>query len=108
MPDGDRRGHARGGPDLPPPPAGFARPPATLYGSEAAKAVALHDCFDGLVARGRIDHCPESSVVAIRDGVLHVLGPEGLLPCLFDRLILASGATDRLAPVPGWQAPGVF
>ncbi|WP_220086826.1 hypothetical protein [Rhodovulum viride] len=46
--------------------------------------------------------------MAIRDGVLHVLGPEGLLPCPFDRLILASGATDRLAPVPGWQAPGVF
>ncbi|RBO51290.1 FAD/NAD(P)-binding oxidoreductase [Rhodovulum sp. BSW8] len=90
------------------PPEGFTRPPTSLYGSEAAKAVALHGCFDGLVAQGRIDHRPESSVVAIRDGVLHVLGPDGLLPCPFDRLILATGATDRLAPVPGWQAPGVF
>lgn len=90
------------------PPRDFTRTAATLYGSEAPKATALHARFDGLAASGRIEHRPCSSVVALADGALQVLGPTGRSSVPYDRLILATGATDRLAPVPGWQNPGVY
>ena len=90
------------------PPDGFIRPPELLYGSQAAKAVALHAAFDGLAASGRIVHLPRHSVVALAGGVLHATGDGGSRRIGYDRLILATGATDRLAPVPGWQAPGVY
>ncbi len=90
------------------PPEGFSRTPQTLYGPEASKAVALHAVFDAAAASGRVDHRPESSVLALGDGALQVLGPEGRSSIAYDRLILATGATDRLAPVPGWQSPGVY
>jgi len=89
------------------PPEGFTRPPEKLYGSEAAKARALHGTFDALVAEGRITHLSGRSVLALRDGVAYVLG-EAREQVRHDRLILATGATDRLAPVPGWQAGGVY
>lgn len=90
------------------PPEGFTRPPETLYGSQAAQAVALHKVFDGLVAGGRVVHLPRHSVVALADCVLHTVGDDGFRRIGYDCLILATGATDRLAPVPGWQAPGVY
>lgn len=90
------------------PPDNFTRPPATLYGSQAGKAVALHTAFDGLVSSGRVVHLPRQSVVALADGTLHAVGDNGSRRIGYDRLILATGATDRLAPVPGWQAPGVY
>ncbi|TPM07226.1 NAD(P)/FAD-dependent oxidoreductase [Mesorhizobium sp. B2-3-11] len=90
------------------PPDGFTRTPEQLYGSEAAKASALHALFDRLCAEGRLTHCAGSSVIAVQEGRLHVLG-EGGVPVLFhDRLILATGASDRVAPVPGWQSAGVY
>ncbi|MGR3378893.1 FAD-dependent oxidoreductase [Salipiger abyssi] len=90
------------------PPEGFTRPPETLYGSEAQKARALHESFDAMAARGALIHHPESSVVAIRDGVLHVLSGGRIRHQPYRRLILATGASDRVAPLPGWQAPGVY
>ena len=90
------------------PPAGFLRPPEVLYGSEAGKARALHAGFDALVASGRISYRPRSSVVAIAGGCLHVVGEEGIDTVPYERLILSTGASDRVAPVPGWEAPGVY
>lgn len=90
------------------PPLGFSRAPERLYGPDADKAGALHAAFDAMVAEGRIDYHPLSSVVAVADGVLHVLTPGGRRTFPYDRLILATGATDRLAPVPGWQSAGVY
>ncbi len=90
------------------PPDGFVRSPETLYGSEAGKARALHGLFDRLVADGRVAHRPRSSVLAIAGGRLLALGESGRFEVPYDRLIIATGATDRLAPVPGWQNPGVY
>lgn len=90
------------------PPEGFTRLPGTLYGSEAHKAVALHATFDDLALTGRLMHRPRSSVMAIADKHLQVLGPEGCDWLRYDRLILATGAMDRIAPVPGWESPGVY
>lgn len=90
------------------PPQGFTRPPETLYGSEAAKAVALHQSFDAMAAAGRLVHHPRSSVVAIADGRLQIIGETGARWLSYDRLVLATGAMDRVMPVPGWESAGVY
>ncbi|MCU4179785.1 FAD/NAD(P)-binding oxidoreductase [Bosea sp. BH3] len=90
------------------PPQGFTRPPEALYGSEAPKAVALHQTFDAMAAAGRLVHHPRSSVVAIVDGRLQVLDGAGSRWISYDRLILATGAMDRVMPVPGWESAGVY
>jgi len=87
-------------------PAGFRRPATALYGTESGRATALHAAFDAL--RERIEHWPESLAWNLRDGVLHVLRGERSHALPFDALILATGATDRLIPLPGWTLPGVF
>ena len=90
------------------PPLGFTRVPETLYGPNAGKARALHALFDAMVRGGQVDYHPLSSAVAVADGVLHALTPAGHRTFAYDRLILATGATDRLVPVPGWQSAGVY
>ena len=90
------------------PPEGFKRPARTLYGSEADKAVALHGCFDSMLEAAQLSYHPRSSVVALEGQTAQVLGPQGVEIIAYDKLILATGATDRLAPVPGWQSAGVY
>lgn len=90
------------------PPEGFTRTADKLYGSEAKKAQALHACFDRMLAEDRLAYFPQSSVLAIADDGLQVLTADGLQQIAFDRLIIAAGATERLAPVPGWESAGVF
>lgn len=90
------------------PPDGFTRPPKALYGAEAKKAAALHRMFDELLRAGLITYHPESSVLGFSGNTAQVAGPEGMTAIGFDRLILATGAMDRLAPVPGWQQAGVY
>ncbi|TSE12162.1 NAD(P)/FAD-dependent oxidoreductase [Mesorhizobium intechi] len=90
------------------PPAGFTRTAKQLYGSEAAKADTLHALFDRLVKDGRLTHYAASSVIAVHERRLHVLGEGGVRVISHDGLILATGASDRVAPVPGWQSAGVY
>ncbi|MCR8825854.1 FAD/NAD(P)-dependent oxidoreductase [Pseudosulfitobacter koreensis] len=90
------------------PPAGFTRTPRALYGSEAGKAVALHRCFDMMLEAGQLTFHARSSVISLSGQVAQVLLPEGVHGIAYDRLLLATGATDRLAPVPGWQSAGVY
>lgn len=100
--------HRAGGQIYRRPPDGFVRTPEQLYGSEAAKARTLHALFDQLAEDGRLTHCARSSVIAVHGGRLHVLGEGGVQVIGYDRLILATGASDRVAPVPGWQSGGVY
>lgn len=90
------------------PPAGFVRPPSKLYGSEARKAVHLHETFGRMVEAGQVEYRPKTSVVALRDGVAQLVGPNGLSDLRYDRLILATGAMDRVLPIDGWQSGGVY
>lgn len=87
-------------------PEGFTRPHAKLYGSETARAEALHSTFDGL--NGRIDYRPRHLAWNIADGRVHVIcdGIASALP--YHALIIASGATDRLMPVKGWDYAGTY
>lgn len=77
-----------------------------LMGSEAGKYQRLHSLFASL--RERIDYRPGTLVWGIHEKVLHTLcdGAASTIP--YDALILATGATDRIMPLPGWTLPGVF
>ncbi len=87
-------------------PRQFHRPPARLYGFEAKKATALHRMFDALVPR--IDYRPETLAWNIYEGALHLQRGTQSEALRFDALILSSGATDRIMPLPGWTLPGVY
>ena len=87
-------------------PDGFRRPPEELYGFEAGKAAALHRDFDALA--GRIDYRPDTLAWHVYDGAVHLARDGRSEAVRWDALILATGATDRLMPVPGWTRPGVF
>jgi NADPH-dependent 2,4-dienoyl-CoA reductase/sulfur reductase-like enzyme len=88
------------------PPAGFTRSSATLYGSEAAKADALHAAFEAL--RPHIEHWPQTLAWNLTEGALHVVRGEQPATLPFDAVVICSGATDRLMPVPGWQQAGCY
>lgn len=89
-----------------PPDGGFARPKAALYGFEAGKADAVHRAMAAI--RTRVDYRPRTLVWNCEDRALDLLceGETETVP--FSHLILATGATDRVLPFPGWTLPGVF
>lgn len=87
-------------------PEGFTRPPEALYGTEAPKAVALHAAFEALLPR--IDHRPGTLAFAISDGAVLAIRQGDVVRLPYRALILTTGATDRIMPVPGWTLPGVF
>jgi NADPH-dependent 2,4-dienoyl-CoA reductase/sulfur reductase-like enzyme len=88
------------------PPRGAERPLADLYGFEASKAAALHAVGTRLSASA--DYRPRTLVWNVSGGRLNLLGPGGQETLAFDRLLLATGAMDRVLPFPGWTLPGVF
>lgn len=109
----------------PPEGSGFQRSPRALYGFEARKATALHATMASLLpyvdyrpltlAWACETHSTTDEASAPTDGDQRPL--VGRLATLcgtreqsvpFTHLIIASGATDRVLPLPGWTLPGVF
>ncbi len=87
-------------------PEGFTRSAEALYGTEAARAEAIHTTFDRL--KPQIDYRPRHLAWNIADGHVHALVDGESVAYPFDRVIIAAGATDRLLPVKGWQHAGVY
>ena len=87
-------------------PENFARPAATLYGTEAGRAEGLHRSFDAL--RARIDYRPETLAWNVADRHVHAVQGARTTALPFDALIVAAGATDRLMPVRGWDLAGTY
>ena len=87
-------------------PAAFTRTYRQLYGFDAAKAEAVHATLDALGER--IDYRPNTLVWQIGDGRVHTVSGDRAESLEFDALILATGATDRLAPIRGWTLPGCY
>lgn len=87
-------------------PANFQRSPKQLYGFEAGKATAMHRTLDELAPL--IDYRPETLVWNAEDGRLDMLNNGHAESVEFARIIVATGATDRILPVPGWTLPGVY
>ncbi|SDC90172.1 FAD/NAD(P)-dependent oxidoreductase [Paraburkholderia lycopersici] len=86
--------------------AGFSRTKAALYGFEAKKADAVHRAMEPLLAK--IDYRPDTLAWSCEPGRLDILreGREASVP--WSHLIIASGAADRIVPLPGWTLPGVY
>jgi len=88
------------------PPVGGARESSKIYGFDAKKAEAIHRVLhDG---GNRIDYRPRTLVWNVFGRRLDLLAPEGQSELTFGRLVLATGAMDRVLPFPGWTLPGVF
>ncbi|MCK6451347.1 MAG: NAD(P)/FAD-dependent oxidoreductase [Alphaproteobacteria bacterium] len=59
-------------------------------------------------AAATIDHRPNSELVAVENGMLWLLDSDGRLGSIrFDALVVATGAIEVFAPMPGWTLPGV-
>lgn len=88
------------------PPLGFQRAKSALYGFEHRKADAVHRAMAELLPQ--VDYRPGSLVWNVDGKTLDVLhdGVSTALP--YTHLILATGATDRVLPFPGWLTPGVY
>jgi NADPH-dependent 2,4-dienoyl-CoA reductase/sulfur reductase-like enzyme len=87
-------------------PEGFKRDYRALYGTEADKAKALHQCFDQL--REHIDYRPDTLVWNMTPGQLYCVSQGRHSVVEYDALVLCTGATDRLMPMLGWQLPGTY
>jgi NADPH-dependent 2,4-dienoyl-CoA reductase/sulfur reductase-like enzyme len=87
-------------------PANFTRTYRQLYGFDAGKARALHQAFDRISAA--IDYRPDTAVWNIFGNKLYTVSDGRADEVEFDSVILATGATDRVAPVKGWTLPGCY
>lgn len=87
-------------------PANFKRSPTRLYGFEAHKATAIHETADAL--RGQLDYRPDTLVWNAEAGLLDTLHQGRAARLEYAAVIVATGATDRILPVPGWTLPGVY
>lgn len=88
------------------PPPGAERPGEDLYGFEAGKAKSVHAVLSDLGER--VVYRPRTLVWNVYEQRLDTLTDGGFGEQAFDRLILATGAMDRVIPFPGWTLPGVF
>jgi NADPH-dependent 2,4-dienoyl-CoA reductase/sulfur reductase-like enzyme len=87
-------------------PDNFKRSAKALYGFEASKAQAVHSTLDRLKAD--IDYRPETLVWNAESHTLDTLCNGVATQVPYKHLIVATGATDRILPVPGWTLPGVY
>ena len=90
----------------PPANGAFQRSKKKLYGFEAHKADALHTTMAALLPH--LDYRPDTLAWACETGRLDTLHEGREISVPFSHLIIASGATDRVLPVPGWTLPGVY
>jgi NADPH-dependent 2,4-dienoyl-CoA reductase/sulfur reductase-like enzyme len=77
-----------------------------LLGTEVTNYHRFHASFERL--RERIDYRPHTLAWGIEGRALHVIDGNLASAITSDALILATGATDRTMPLPGWTLPGVF
>ena len=87
-------------------PSNFRRAAAALYGFDAARAEAVHAAMGAL--EGKVDHRPRTLVWNAEPGTLDLLCDDRTARLAYTHLIVSSGATDRILPLPGWTKPGVF
>lgn len=88
------------------PPPGFTRAKETLYGFEAARADAVHSAMAAIL--DKIDYRPDTLVWSAEGGELDLLAQGQMSTLPYSHLIVATGATDRVLPFPGWTLPGVY
>jgi hydrogen cyanide synthase HcnB len=88
------------------PPAHFERSKKTLYGFEAGRADAVHSAMAQLLRQ--VDYRPDTLAWNAEGGQLDLLHQAQTSTIAYSHLVVATGATDRVLPLPGWTTPGVF
>lgn len=88
------------------PTPGLALDMHTVLADGHAAYQQFHSTFNLL--RGRIQFRSDTLAWNVYGGELHLASAAGLDSIRYDALILATGAIDRIMPVPGWTLPGVF
>jgi hydrogen cyanide synthase HcnB len=88
------------------PPEGFERSKRALYGFEAKRAEAVHLAMAGIL--DQVDYRPDTLVWNAEGGRLHLLCDGTMDSQRYGQLIVATGATDRVLPFPGWTLPGIY
>jgi hydrogen cyanide synthase HcnB len=88
------------------PPAHFQRTKKALYGFEATRADAVHVAMAGIL--DQVDYRPDTLVWNAEGGQLDLLHQGRTSSIAYAQLIIATGATDRVLPFPGWTTPGVY
>lgn len=86
-------------------PDSFRGPASARYGFDARKAAALHRTIERLATT--LDYRPSTLAWNVCNGHLHTLCAGRADAVVFDILVIATGAMDRMLPVPGWTLPGV-
>lgn len=89
-------------------PDGFTRTGRQLYGFEHSKASALHETARHMIASDQIDYRPNTLVWDADARQLYVTRDGKHDAIAYERVILATGATDRVLPFAGWTLPGVY
>jgi NADPH-dependent 2,4-dienoyl-CoA reductase/sulfur reductase-like enzyme len=87
-------------------PANFQRSGKELYGFEAGRAASVHDAMR--VIQAQVDYRSETLVWNAEGGQLDLLQGSSTSTLAYSQLIVATGATDRVLPFPGWTTPGVY
>lgn len=77
-----------------------------LLGQGHAAYKSFHETASALCSK--IDYRPRTLVWSIHGGAAHLASSTVAEAVSYDALILATGAIDRIMPVPGWTLPGVF
>lgn len=77
-----------------------------LLGGEVGAYRRFHALFDAL--RPQVGYRPDTLAWTVSPGTLHLAAAGRAEALPFGRLVVATGATDRALPVPGWTLPGVF
>jgi NADPH-dependent 2,4-dienoyl-CoA reductase/sulfur reductase-like enzyme len=77
-----------------------------VLGRDAAAHEAFHARAAAILAR--CDYRPRTLVWGMEERTLFMEADGRVAEVAVDALILATGATDRVMPLPGWTLPGVF
>lgn len=84
----------------------LARNVKDLYGFDAHPAQQFRDDFAALLPT--IDYRPETLVWSADQNALYLVRQGQSDVQRWSRLIIATGAMDRVVPIRGWTAPGVY
>lgn len=90
------------------PPPNFQRTPRQLYGFESEAAKAVHAALAQIAER--IDYRPCELVWGADAQALDLWNSnqQTFSRVPWQQVIIATGATDRILPFPGWTLPGVY
>lgn len=77
-----------------------------LYGFDANRAKRIHNSLEAF--KPHISYRPETLVWDIQGNTAFINSHGKLDQLEFDRMIIASGAMDRVIPMPGWLTSGTY